>query len=351
MPTACVVVYGCQQNEADGERIRGTLLSLGYGLASEHGDADVVLLVTCSVRESAENRIYGIIGGMKKSLKPGALLGLCGCMATRENVREKIKRSYPWVKLIVTPDEIDRLPELLSAETKGGNSPFRAPPPRALIPIMSGCNNFCSYCVVPYTRGRERSRGSQEVLRECAGLIRDGYTELFLLGQNVNSYRPLGENIDFPELLTKINALEGDFGISFMTSHPKDASKKLFEAIAAAEKVERELHLPLQSGSNRMLQAMNRGYTVHEYLEKLESARAAVPGIRFGTDVIVGFPGESDADFEATFDILKTVRFSRLFGFMYSPRSGTAAAELEDSVPDEVKHERLNTVLRLQKAL
>lgn len=366
-PLACVMVFGCQQNEADGERLRGLLASLGYGTTGEPKDADIVLLNTCAVREHAERRVLGILGAMKKSLKPGALLGVCGCMAQRENIQRKLRASYPQVDFAFGPSSARLLPKLILDRVEGGPRAFelsgpddpypedvpalRAESQRAWVTIMQGCDNFCSYCIVPYVRGRERSRASGDILRECRELAALGHTELFLLGQNVNSYRPEGEDTDFPALLERINDIPGDFVIRFMTSHPKDAGERLFEAMARCGKVANMLHLPLQSGSDAVLKAMNRGYTRTGYLEKAEAARRAMPGLDLTSDIIVGFPGETERDFEDTLDMLRTVRFNKLFTFIYSQREGTAAAAFRDDTPEAVIKERFSRLLDTQREI
>ncbi len=366
-PLACVMVFGCQQNEADGERLRGLLASLGYGMTADHREADVVLLNTCAVRDHAEKRVLGILGAMKKTLKPGSLLGVCGCMPQQERVQKKLKASYPQVDFTFGPSSPGLLPELILKRMEGGPRTFalsapdsqypedapalRADSTRAWVTIMQGCDNFCSYCIVPYVRGRERSRTPDDILRECAELAAMGYTELFLLGQNVNSYRPEGEKTDFPALLERINAIPGDFSIRFMTSHPKDAGERLFETMARCEKVAKMLHLPLQSGSDNVLRAMNRGYTRAEYLDKAAAARRAMPGLNLTSDIIVGFPGETDEDFEETLEMLKTVRFNQLFTFIYSPRAGTEAAKMPSDIPEAVVKDRFARLLETQKEI
>lgn len=363
-PTMITNVYGCQQNEADGERIRGLLLAMGYGMAEDTQSADVVLLNTCAVREHAEKRVLGHVGAIKPIKKQ--ILAVCGCMAQQKTMQDKIKHSYPQVNLMFGTSLMSRLPQMLhKVLTEGGRhfflqdptSPiedrlpvFRNPPPRAWITVMTGCNNFCSYCIVPYVRGRERSRDSDAVLQEVREAIAAGYSEIFLLGQNVNSYNPdKGDIKDFPDLIKAINGISGDFTIKFMTSHPKDAGQKLLDTMASCEKVERTLHLPFQSGSDKILKAMNRKYDVRQYKELVAYARKVMPDIKLTSDVIVGFPGETDEDFEDTLSLMREVCFDGLYTFIYSRRTGTPAAEWQDDTPEQVKKQRFAKLLSLQK--
>ncbi len=355
-PLCCVRTFGCQQNVADSERIKGMLSSMGFGFTERTEEADLILFNTCAVREHAEDRVFGNVGALKnlKRRRPGLIIGLCGCMVQQEHVAEKLRKSYPFVDLIFGTHVLHRLPELLLRVLEGGKQVIERPvedgviaediPVRrdggakAFLPIMYGCNNFCTYCIVPYVRGRERSRDPDRIVEEARQLIREGVKEITLLGQNVNSYgKGEAHGVDFPELLRRINALEGDFLIRFMTSHPKDATPRLFAAIADCPKVSRHFHLPFQSGSSRVLKAMNRGYTREQYLELIRVARETVPGIAFTSDVIVGFPGETREDFEQTLDLIREVEFVSLFTFLYSPRKGTPAASYPDPVPAEEK--------------
>lgn len=354
-PLAWVRTYGCQQNVSDSEHIKGLLAAMGFGFTEEPEQADVILFNTCAVREHAEDRVFGNVGALKalKRRRPGVLIGLCGCMVQQEHVAERLRKSYPFVGLVFGTHVLHRFPELLyNALTEGriierpemdGVIAEDIPVHRdgkfkAWLPIMYGCNNLCTYCIVPYVRGRERSRDPDRVVEEARELVREGYKEITLLGQNVNSYgRGEAHGVDFPELLRRINAIEGDFLIRFMTSHPKDATPRLFDTIAECEKVARHFHLPFQSGSNRVLKAMNRGYTREQYLELIAYARRAVPGISFTSDVIVGFPGETREDFEQTLSLIQEVGFTSLFTFIFSPREGTPAAKMDDPIPAEEK--------------
>ena len=366
-PLAYVDTYGCQQNVADSETIRGYLLEMGYEMTDQEAGAHLVLLNTCCVRESAENRVWGNVGNLThtKQALPEQIIVLCGCMGARPETREKAKKSYPHIDLIFGPQALWRLPEFLyQVLTEKGRlyvSPDenyqiaedlpqdRVEGPAAWLSIMYGCNNFCSYCIVPHVRGRERSRDPQRILEEVEKLVKDGVKDITLLGQNVNSYGlGLEEHIDFPWLLEQINAIPGEFLIRFMTSHPKDAGERLFETMAKCEKVARHIHLPVQAGNTRVLKEMNRGYTKEGYLHLIETARKHVPDIVLTGDIIVGFPGEIKEEFEDTLAVLKEVQFDALFTFLFSPRSGTPAAEMPDTISKEEKQRWFESLLALQ---
>ncbi|MFR4989866.1 tRNA (N6-isopentenyl adenosine(37)-C2)-methylthiotransferase MiaB [Anaerotruncus colihominis] len=351
-PAAYVHSFGCQQNQSDGEKIAGMLAQMGYGFTDAPEQADLVIYNTCAVRENAEDRVFGNVGALKsaKKRRAGMLIGLCGCMMQQQAVADKIKKSYPYVDLVFGTHALHTLPELLYRRLLGENRQFstenargeiiegvplrRAGTIKANLPVMYGCDNFCTYCIVPYVRGRERSRNPEDVLSEARALVGQGYRELLLLGQNVNSYgKGLSEPVNFAALLRRVNEIEGDFWIRFMTSHPKDCTHELIDTIAACNKVCRHIHLPVQSGSDRVLAAMNRNYTAAHYLELIDYARAHIPGVTFSSDIIVGFPGETRADFEQTLELVRRVRFSALYTFIYSPRPGTRAAEMEDPTP------------------
>lgn len=367
-PLAHVRTYGCQQNVSDSEHIKGMLADMGFGFTEDPEQADFILFNTCAVREHAEDRVFGNIGALKniKNRRPETLIGLCGCMAQQEHVVERLKRSFPFVGLVFGTHVLYRFPELLCDALTGGKRVYEAQTEdgviaedipvsrdgrfKAWLPIMYGCNNFCTYCVVPYVRGRERSRDPEKILEEARELVREGYKEITLLGQNVNSYgRYESYGVDFPELLRRINAIEGDFIIRFMTSHPKDATPRLFDTIASCEKVARHFHLPFQSGSDRILKAMNRGYTKEQYLGLIDYARRVIPGISFTSDVIVGFPGETREDFEQTLDLIRQVGFTSLFTFIFSPREGTPAAKLPDPIPPEEKRAWFQEMTKVQE--
>ena len=365
-----IMTFGCQQNENDSERMAGLLKEMGYFEASGYEDADLIFLNTCSVRENADDRLFGHLGILKnlRRDKPSLLVGICGCMMTQDVHVEKIKKSYPFVDMLFGPQDIYRLPEILwhrltdsrrvyevgSDDTLAEDIPIqRARKHRALVSIMFGCNNFCTYCIVPYTRGRERSREFDQVILELRQLAEEGYKEVMLLGQNVNSYgqdirKERSEHPDFADLMEAAAQIEGLRRIRFMTSHPKDISDKLIDVIGRYQSIEPHLHLPLQSGSNSILQRMNRHYTREQYLEIVDKARASRPGITFTTDLIVGFPGETDQDFEDTLDLMRQVRFSSAFTFIYSKRTGTPAAKYEEQVDPAVVKERFKRLLDLQ---
>lgn len=366
-PLAYVHSYGCQQNVNDGERIKGVLTDIGYGLCDAPEQADLILFNTCAVREHAEQRVFGNVGALKglKEKKPGLIIGLCGCMANQTHVVEKLRRSYPYVDLVFGVDGIDTLPQLLAQKLRTHkrvllqpaqrpviveNIPIRRESEfRAWLPIMYGCDNFCTYCIVPYVRGREKSRRPKDILAEFRGLVQAGYKEITLLGQNVNSYgKGLEEQIDFSDLLNLLCSVPGDYHIRFMTSHPKDASHKLIDTIAAQPKLCKHLHLPVQCGSDRVLAQMNRRYTVEQYMELIEYARSRVPGITFSSDIIVGFPGETEEDFQGTLDLVKKVGYMQLFTFIYSKRTGTKAADMPDETPRSEKTDRMARLLKTQ---
>lgn len=362
-PTAAVVTFGCQMNARDSEKLTGILEQVGYQM-TEDEDADFVIYNTCTVRENANMRVYGRLGVLnnKKKKKPHMMIALCGCMMQEPEVVEKIKKSYRFVNLIFGTHNIYKFAELLLESLESNrmivdiwkdtdkiveNLPVeRKYPFKSGVNIMFGCNNFCSYCIVPYVRGRERSRSPREIIREIERLVDDGVVEVMLLGQNVNSYgKNLDEPITFAQLLREVEKIEGLKRIRFMTSHPKDLSDELIEVMASSEKICRHMHLPLQSGSSRLLKIMNRRYTKEQYLALAEKLRAAIPDISLTTDIIVGFPGETEEDFEETLDVVRKVQYDSAFTFIYSKRTGTPAAAMEDQVPEEVVKERFDRLL------
>lgn len=366
-PLAFVRSYGCQQNVNDGEKIRGVLQDVGFGICDTLEDADLILFNTCAVREHAEQRVFGNIGALKKlkEQNPRLIIGVCGCMAQQPHIVEKLRQSYPYVDLVFGVDGIDRLPAMLAERLRRGKRYLETPEQRnavveempirrdsgfrAWLPIMYGCDNFCTYCIVPYVRGRERSREPDAILAEFRDLIAKGYKEITLLGQNVNSYgKGLGNPIDFADLLNLLCAVPGDYQIRFMTSHPKDASRKLIDTIAAQSHMCKHIHLPVQSGSNRLLQQMNRHYTVEQYLDLVDYARNKIPGVTFSSDIIVGFPGETEEDFEATLELVRKVGYMQLFTFIYSKRNGTPAAKMPDPTTHAEKAARMERLLRTQ---
>lgn len=366
---AYVRSFGCQLNVSDGEKIKGVLREIGYGLTEDENEADLIILNTCAVRESAEDRVFGIVGSMKKlkERRPSLIIGIAGCMTAQSHIAEKIRKSYPQVDLVVGTSAIRSLPGLLLEHMEGAAlaediseyDDFSEAVPqiressfKASVPIMFGCNNFCTYCIVPYVRGRERSRRPEDIISEVEELVKKGYKEIMLLGQNVNSYgNGLEGEITFPELLRKLNALEGDFIIRFMSSHPKDASDELIDAIFGCEKVAKHLHLPVQSGSSEILRRMNRRYTAEKYLGIVRKIRERDPDFSLTTDLIVGFPDETNEDFQATLDIIREVKYDNIYSFIYSKRSGTKAAEMPDSTTDEEKSRRMRELLEVQREI
>ncbi len=366
-PLAFVDTYGCQQNEADSERIRGFLAKMGFGFTDDEEQARIIVINTCAIREHAEQRVFGNVGALVhvKRRHPDTLICLCGCMAQQPHVAKKIRESYRHVDLVFGPHALWKFPEMVhglltrrgrtfSVADEAGSIAEGIPVVRqdrvkAWVSIMYGCNNFCSYCIVPYVRGRERSRRPEDILAEVRQLAEEGYKDITLLGQNVNSYgRDLAEPIDFADLLEQVNATPGDFLIRFMTSHPKDATQKLFETMARCEKVAPVLHLPFQAGNDRVLKVMNRRHTREQYLEKIKALKALIPDIVLTSDVIVGFPGETAEEFEDTLRVLEEVRFDALFTFIFSPRQGTPAAEMDDPMPREEKLANFNRLTALQ---
>ncbi len=369
-PLAFVHTYGCQQNVSDSERLKGLLELMGYGFTDELEAADLVLYNTCAVREHAEDRVFGNVGLLKacKRKKPEMTVIVCGCMTQQTSVADKIKRSYPYVDILFGTHVRHRLPEFLYRRLSGGERVFENPDIgeslvegvplhrdgtfKAWLPIMQGCNNFCTYCIVPYVRGREHSREQSAVIDEAKRLIESGAKEIMLLGQNVNSYgRGNSEKTDFAALLRAVNALPGDFRIRFMTSHPKDCSDELLLAMSECEKVEKHLHLPVQCGSDRLLKIMNRHYDTAKYMSLIEKARALMPDISFTSDIIVGFPDERDEDFRGTIDLVKRVGYYSLFTFIYSKRPGTPAAEMPDPVTKAQKSARFAELLKVQEEI
>mgnify|MGYP004511358699 FL=1 len=355
-PLAMVDTFGCQQNVADSQHIMGMLEAMGFGFTDNPARAAVVVLNTCAIRDHAEKRVYGTLGALTHTKKadPEQVICLCGCMAQRPEVAEKVRQSYRHVDLVFGPQALWKFPELLYnvytqrrrvfsvADEHGaiaeGMPVVREGHTRAWVSIMYGCNNFCSYCIVPYVRGRERSRDPEQIIAEVRQLVADGFKEITLLGQNVNSYgKDLDTPCDFADLLTALDAIDGDYLIRFMSSQPKDATHKLFDAMARSRHVARQLHLPVQSGCDRVLKAMNRPYDKAKYLELITYARKVMPELVLTSDVIIGFPGETEAEAMETVALVEQVRFDALFTFIFSPRPGTPAAKMDDPVPREEK--------------
>ena len=355
-PLAMVDTFGCQQNVADSQHIMGMLEAMGFGFTDDPARAAVVVLNTCAIRDHAEKRVYGTLGALTHTKKadPEQVICLCGCMAQRPEVAEKVRQSYRHVDLVFGPQALWKFPELLYqvytrrgrvfsvADEHGaiaeGMPVVREGRTRAWVSIMYGCNNFCSYCIVPYVRGRERSRDPEQIIAEVRQLVADGFKEITLLGQNVNSYgKDLDTPYDFADLLTALDAIDGDYLIRFMSSQPKDATHKLFDAMARSRHVAKQLHLPVQSGCGRVLRAMNRPYDKAKYLELITYARKVMPELVLTSDVIIGFPGETEAEAMETVALVEQVRFDALFTFIFSPRPGTPAAKMDDPVPREEK--------------
>lgn len=349
--------YGCQMNDHDSERLRGMLEIMGYEPSENKFEADFIIFNTCCVREHAEKRVFGNIGALKKikDERPDFIIGVCGCMMQQKAVSDRLFKRFPFVDLVFGTNELHEFPQMFEKVLSGarvkqvqesdGEIPEGLPATRintlsTSLVVMYGCNNFCSYCIVPYVRGRERSRNISDIVNETKRLAEKGYKEVTLLGQNVNSYKS-DDGHDFADILHAINDVDGIKRIRFMTSHPKDLSDKLIDAMASLEKVCNHIHLPVQSGSDRILKLMNRKYTSAHYMHLIDELRKKVEGIEITTDIIVGFPTETEEDFEATLDIVRQAEFSAAFTFKYSPRTGTAAARMDDQVPEIVKKERL----------
>lgn len=356
-----ITTFGCQMNEHDSEVIDGLLSERGFSSVKERKDASIVIINTCSVRDNADKRFFGTLGQLKKRKEsdPSFIVCVCGCMMQQQRVVDTIKAKYPWVDVIFGTNSIHHIPELIekvaiekekvvdiienTEEIVEGLPAKRLFDHKALVNIMFGCNNFCTYCIVPYTRGREKSRAPEAIVAEVKGLVADGVKEIMLLGQNVNSYD--GNGTSFAELLKMLNDVDGLERIRFMTSNPKDLSDELIEAFAVCDKLCRNLHLPIQSGSNRVLKRMNRKYTREDYLKLIEKLRKTVPDITLSTDIIVGFPGETNEDFEETLSIVKEVEYDSAFTFIYSIRKGTPAEKFEDQIEESEKHRRFDLLV------
>ncbi|MEG1782116.1 MAG: tRNA (N6-isopentenyl adenosine(37)-C2)-methylthiotransferase MiaB [Oscillospiraceae bacterium] len=370
IPLANVMTFGCVQNENDSEKIRGVLFEMGYGMTDLLEKSDIVIFNTCAIRENAELKIFGNIGKLKalKQANKNMIIAVCGCMVMQEHIVEKIKKSYPFVDIIFGVNGIEGIPQLIyncltqnkkqilypdeNIEIIEKTPIFRSSKSKASISIMFGCDNFCSYCIVPYVRGRERSRNPQDILSEFTSLINEGYKDITLVGQNVNSYgKNLNEKIDFADLLQLLCRVKGDYVLHFMSSHPKDINHKVIDTIRDNKQISRQIHLPVQAGSNRILQLMNRKYTVEEYLEIIKYAKEQIPQVEFSSDIIVGFPGESFDEYLQTENLVKQVRFTQLFTFIYSKRTGTKAALLPDDVPHSEKALWLNRLVKVQQEI
>lgn len=364
---AMIRTYGCQQNFSDSEKIKGILSVLGFDFTEDPKKADFIIFNTCAIREHAEDRVFGNVGALKniKKKNKNLIIALCGCMMEQDHIKEKIKKSFPFVDLVFGTHSINYLPKLIFDVISNDKRVFeinkeddvlfedipvkREDKIKGFVPIMYGCDNFCSYCIVPYVRGRERSRNSEDILSEVKKMIHSGYKEITLLGQNVNSYgKNLSEDINFSELLKKIDNLEGDFWIRFMTSHPKDATEELIDTIANSKHICHQIHLPFQSGNNKILKQMNRHYDREKYLSIINYAKDKISDLTLTSDVIVGFPGETYKEFCDTLSLIKEVKFSSLFTFIYSKREGTPAAKMDDSTSADEKSKRFSELLKLQ---
>lgn len=368
-PKACVLTFGCQQNVSDSERIRGMLVTMGYAITDEPLQAKLILFNTCAVREHAEDRVFGNIGRLKayKAEHADVIIGLCGCMAQQQTVAERIRKSFPYVDMVLGTNAIYHLPERLYEKLRDDTRVFdldeqtgiyedvptrRDGGLKGWLPIMYGCNNFCSYCIVPYVRGRERSRAPQAIVAEFREMVAAGYKEITLLGQNVNSYgKGESHGVSFAALLRMLNAVEGDFIIRFMTSHPKDCTQELIEAVRDCDKVAKHLHLPFQSGNDRVLRVMNRHYDRQRYLQLIEAVKREIPDITLTSDIIVGFPGETYEEFKDTLSLVKAVEFTSLFTFIFSPRVGTPAEKMDDPVAAETKKQWFAELLDVQEEI
>ena len=368
-PKAHVQSFGCQLNFCDGEKYQGILRDLGFALTDDREEADVILYNACAVRAHAESRVFGWLGALKglKERNPRLVIGLCGCMAEEQSVRELLRKSYPYVSMVLGAGAMERLPGALLEVYRGQKHTealaFAGLPDETLptvrmsrflasVPVMYGCNNFCTYCIVPYVRGRERSRSPEAIEQEVRGLVEQGYKEILLLGQNVNSYgRGLETEINFPALLRRLDKIPGDYFIRFMSSHPKDATPELIDTILQSEHIGRHLHLPVQSGSDAVLKAMNRHYTIDKYLQLIDYARSLDPDFSFSSDLIVGFPTETEADFQQTLEIIRRVKYDNLYTFIYSPREGTPAAEMENVSTEKEISDRMQRLLETQREI
>ena len=369
-PKAFVHTYGCQGNVADSERIKGLLSLMGYTMTEEKEEADLILYNTCAIREHAEDRVFGNVGAIKKlkQTNPNLIIALCGCMMQQEHIREKLFKSYPFVDIVFGTHNQYKVPEIFKSfltrgkrffadmtetnEVAEGIPALRDNSAKAWLPIMYGCDNFCTYCVVPYVRGRERSRKSADIIAEFKQIVAEGYKDITLLGQNVNSYgKGLEEDINFSKLIRKLNDIDGDFTIRFMTSHPKDCTKELIDTIAECEKASKHIHLPVQSGNNRILKEMNRRYTREKYLELINYAKEKIEGLSLTSDIIVGFPGETYEEFCDTLSLVKEVGYTSLFTFIFSSRKGTKASLMDDPVSYEEKNKWFKELCDLQEGI
>ena len=363
-----IVTYGCQMNVHESEKLAYICEKMGYVLTDKREDADLIIFNTCAIREGAEDRVFGNVGALKKLKKkrPNVIIAVCGCMTQKEQTANYILKTFPFVDIVIGTFNLPNFEYYINAVKKGrqlellneGDPDESVPYKRtsgenAWVNIMQGCNNFCTYCIVPYVRGREKSRSEENILKEIREIVSEGkYKKITLLGQNVNSYGndlKTGEN--FARLLKKICEIDGDFKLTFMTSHPKDLTSEVIDVIASEDKILKDIHLPAQSGNNRILKLMNRKYTCEKYLSIIKEIREKIPDVRITSDFIVGFPTETDEEFEDTMRLVKEVKFDGIFAFMYSPREGTVAAQMEGQIDEKVKRKRVNALLKLEKEI
>ena len=366
MKTYFITTYGCQLNVHESEKLAGVLKKRGFLPANKLEDADIIIYNTCAIREGAEDRVFGNVGALKKLKREhkDKIIAVCGCMTQQKAKAEKLYEVFPFIDIIFGTSNLYKFEEFLDKKTKrlltydedfnleGENMPFyRTSGENAWVNIMQGCNNFCTYCIVPYVRGRERSRAHEDILKEVKEAVNSGFKLITLLGQNVNSYGKDCGEISFAELLKRVADIEGDFKIAFMTSHPKDLTSEVIDVVAQNDKLLKEIHLPVQSGSNSVLERMNRKYTVEKYLSIINEIKAKIPNVRITTDIIVGFPGETEEDFEKTCELIKKVKYDGIFAFMYSVREGTVAEKMDGQIPFEIKNKRVNKILELEKEI
>ena len=363
-----IVTYGCQMNVHESEKIAGILENMGYTLADKREDADIIVFNTCAIREGAEDRVFGNVGNLKKLKKKNKdlIIAVCGCMTQKSQTAQKLLNTFPFVDIVIGTFNLSKFGYYIEAVKKGRQMeifeegdideslPYkRTSGDNAWVNIMQGCNNFCTYCIVPYVRGREKSRKHENILKEIEEIVKEGkYKKITLLGQNVNSYgKDNKDEISFSELLRMICKIEGDFKLSFMTSHPKDLTEDVIDAIAEEDKIEKYIHLPAQSGNDRILRLMNRSYTREKYLSIIKKIREKIPSCRITSDFIVGFPTETEEEFNDTMSLVKEVKYDSIFAFMYSPREGTVASKMDGQIEENVKRVRVNKLLRLEKQL
>lgn len=363
-----IITYGCQMNVHESEKLAYICEKMGYTLTDKREDADLIIFNTCAIREGAEDRVFGNVGALKKLKKkrPNLIIAVCGCMTQKEKTANYILQTFPFVDIVIGTFNLPNFEYYVNAVKKGRqlellsegdideSLPYkRTSGENAWVNIMQGCNNFCTYCIVPYVKGREKSRSEENILKEIREIVSEGkYKKITLLGQNVNSYgHDLHNGSSFSKLLKDICDIPGDFKLTFMTSHPKDLTDDVIDVIASEDKILKDIHLPAQSGNNRILKLMNRKYTREKYLDIIHKIREKIPNVRITSDFIVGFPTETEEEFEDTYELVKRVRYDSIFAFMYSPREGTVASKMEGQIPEEIKHKRVNKLLALEKKL